>query len=300
MKVFNKISGGRILKGALFLVVFVFACIGAWNLVNKGIKSAASLSGPNFASEESSKESEEHTELLEKKKETQYSFYKDTDRDGLTNGWEYVFGTDIDNPDTDGDGYSDKKEAKDGYDPLVAGEAKLDERKAENLSIDYYRWAQKKGIKEPTLEFSSRIREFAQSKGLLKLKEVPSSFLEVDSSETVKGYLEKLQSVPLPQAAFDYQTLASGYRSDDSIAAGKLQDLLNRVDLALAGAKRINPPPEAKEIHRKHLKVLINFHEFLKDLRQARRDPVQIKINLLKSGALIKEALEAEQLKRKN
>lgn len=293
MSIFGKISLRGLFKGIFFSVVFIFACIGAWNLASKGVKSVASLSSQDFASEES----EEQTAPL-KKKETQYSFYKDKDRDGLTNGWEYVFGTDKKDPDTDGDGYSDKKEAKDGFDPLVEGEAKLEERKAENISIDYYGWAQKKGINEPTLEFSSRIREFAQSKDLLKLKQVPPSFLKVDSNESKQAYLKKLQSVPLPRAAFDYQTLASGYRSDNQAVEKKLQDLLTRIEVALTGAKRIKPPPEAKKIHKKHLKVLVNFRAFLKDLKKARRDPVQIKINLLRSGELLKEAFEAEQLKQ--
>ncbi len=42
----------------------------------------------------------------------------DSDQDGLTNAEEKLYGTDINNPDTDGDGYSDGTEVMSGYDPL--------------------------------------------------------------------------------------------------------------------------------------------------------------------------------------
>lgn len=43
----------------------------------------------------------------------------DADCDGLTNAEEKLYGTKPNNPDTDGDGYSDGVEVKSGYDPLV-------------------------------------------------------------------------------------------------------------------------------------------------------------------------------------
>ena len=42
----------------------------------------------------------------------------DSDCDGLTNAEEKLYGTDPNNPDTDGDGYSDGVEVQSGYDPL--------------------------------------------------------------------------------------------------------------------------------------------------------------------------------------
>ena len=50
----------------------------------------------------------------------------DSDLDGLTDDMEDHYGTDINNPDTDGDGYPDGDEVDNGYDPLVPGDAKLD------------------------------------------------------------------------------------------------------------------------------------------------------------------------------
>ncbi len=49
----------------------------------------------------------------------------DSDGDGLDDKSEKLYGTDLNNPDTDGDDYQDGDEIKNGYDPLTPGNAKL-------------------------------------------------------------------------------------------------------------------------------------------------------------------------------
>jgi LPXTG-site transpeptidase (sortase) family protein len=49
----------------------------------------------------------------------------DPDKDGLPNYLEYVYGTNPLKADTDGDGFSDKQEIVNGYDPDAPGDAKL-------------------------------------------------------------------------------------------------------------------------------------------------------------------------------
>jgi hypothetical protein len=49
---------------------------------------------------------------------TASTIFLDSDQDGLTNQEEKTLGTDPNNPDTDGDGYSDGKEVQSGYNPL--------------------------------------------------------------------------------------------------------------------------------------------------------------------------------------
>ncbi len=57
----------------------------------------------------------------------------DSDKDGLTDEMEVFYGTDKNNPDTDGDGYKDGEEVNNGYDPLLPGGAKLDYDKLFNI-----------------------------------------------------------------------------------------------------------------------------------------------------------------------
>ncbi len=51
--------------------------------------------------------------------EMKKSVFEDFDGDGLSNSEEESFGTDINNRDSDGDGYSDGVEIESGYDPLI-------------------------------------------------------------------------------------------------------------------------------------------------------------------------------------
>lgn len=49
---------------------------------------------------------------------------EDNDKDGLTNEQEVQYGTQFDNPDSDGDGYLDGEEVSHGYNPLGVGKLK--------------------------------------------------------------------------------------------------------------------------------------------------------------------------------
>lgn len=53
----------------------------------------------------------------------------DSDFDGLSDAMEEIYGTDKNNPDTDGDGYLDGAEVENGYDPAIPGDAKLSDWK---------------------------------------------------------------------------------------------------------------------------------------------------------------------------
>lgn len=59
---------------------------------------------------------------------------KDTDNDGLTDQQEIIYGTDLNNPDTDGDGFKDGDEVKNGYNPKGAG--KLTTKPLDNMGLD--------------------------------------------------------------------------------------------------------------------------------------------------------------------
>ncbi len=57
----------------------------------------------------------------------------DTDKDGLSDELELQLGTDPNNPDTDGDGYTDGEEVANGYNPLVGNN---DRNVKRSVSVD--------------------------------------------------------------------------------------------------------------------------------------------------------------------
>ncbi|MEA1936926.1 MAG: FISUMP domain-containing protein [Patescibacteria group bacterium] len=70
-----------------------------------------------------SNKEDENTFVLEDEKVEEAEIDKelDSDQDGLPDYIEEVLGTDLNNSDTDGDGYSDFEEMKNGYDPVSDG-----------------------------------------------------------------------------------------------------------------------------------------------------------------------------------
>jgi hypothetical protein len=65
----------------------------------------------------------------------------DTDHDGLWDDWEKAVGTDINNPDTDGDGYPDGLEVQNSYSPTSTDTTKIKKRIEANLTtqeLAYY------------------------------------------------------------------------------------------------------------------------------------------------------------------
>jgi len=64
----------------------------------------------------------------------------DSDNDGLLDNVERIYGTDPNSPDTDGDGYKDGDEIKNGYDPLKSGSDRLDSDGDELLDNEECKW----------------------------------------------------------------------------------------------------------------------------------------------------------------
>ncbi|MDD5397063.1 MAG: hypothetical protein PHW24_03315 [Candidatus Moranbacteria bacterium] len=87
----------------------------------------------------------------------------DSDCDGLTNSEEKLYGTDPNNSDTDGDGYSDGVEVKSGYDPLKP--APGDKLLSNNSNVDEL-LNKKQPIASPSLtdSYIQNFKQFLSSK----------------------------------------------------------------------------------------------------------------------------------------
>lgn len=71
--------------------------------------------------------------IAQEKSNGSENIFLDSDQDGLTDEEEKIYGTDIHNPDSDGDSYSDGAEVKSGYDPMkpAPGDKLLDNSSSE-------------------------------------------------------------------------------------------------------------------------------------------------------------------------
>ena len=87
-----------------------------------------------------------------------YSFSQDEDKDELPNAWEQIFGSDPYVTDSDGDGFQDGEEVRNGFDPMAPGDAKIKDssRYKRNLTVQYFVWA-KEQTGEPIPRFSTEL-----------------------------------------------------------------------------------------------------------------------------------------------
>jgi hypothetical protein len=228
-----------------------------------------------------------------------YSFYKDDDLDRLSNAKEIIYGSLADAPDTDGDGYLDGEEVENGYDPIVAGSAKLKERANLSVTIKYFLWLQEKqNIKDPKIE-NSLINKFLEDQPeVLKINYIDKNeikFISQDDKEAVRAYLAELNKISLPEGMISYKEIARSY-SQDTISL--LEDILGKIELAYLDFTYLKTPLSAGKIQQGYLTIIREFSNIFSDLKFYRQDPVKIEVNLKKAQKLIElsEEIEKEKL----
>ncbi len=227
-----------------------------------------------------------------------YSFYQDSDLDSLSNAKEKIYGTSPLNPDTDGDGYLDGDEVAHGYNPLVAGDAKLVQRKNLSITIQYFLWARReKKLADPKLD-QNLINDFFNARpGLTTISLIKDNSIHIiadNSPAAIRGYLAGLNKISLPEGMVSYQKIARHYSSKN---INLLKDLLNKIELAEIDLKSLKTPPAAKEIQRRYLTIIKAFYNMFSDLQYYQKDPLKIELNVRKAQALIQLSQEAEALK---
>lgn len=136
----------------------------------------------------------------ENKATTTSNIFLDSDQDGLTNTEEKIYGTDPNNPDTDGDGYSDGAEVRAGYDPLrpAPGDKLIASSDVPKDLTDQAQTANVLGIsskKNLTAEITQKISDLANSnnsKQAISLNDIQSS---IDQSISGADTSINLQSI---------------------------------------------------------------------------------------------------------
>ncbi|MFA6437043.1 MAG: thrombospondin type 3 repeat-containing protein [Candidatus Paceibacterota bacterium] len=230
--------------------------------------------------------------------QTTYSFYKDDDVDGLSNAEEVIFGSSINVTDTDGDGYLDGEEVRNGYDPIKAGTARLSDRENLNASIRYYIWLrEEKGISEFKMdqglldEFASRYPESVQ---IGEIQDSDIKLISQDNEESVRKYLADLNKIGLPEGLTSYQEIVKGY---DETSNALIDDLLGKIELARLDFSYLETPLSAKEIQKGYLTIVREFSSIFSDLKSYYQNPIQVELNIKKAQKLIDLAQQIENIK---
>jgi len=230
--------------------------------------------------------------------QTTYSFYKDDDIDGLSNAEEVIFGSAINVTDTDGDGYLDGEEVRNGYDPIKAGTARLSDRGNLNTSIRYYIWLrEEKGISEFKTdqalldEFAIRYPEFMQ---ISEIQDSDIKLISQDNEESVRKYLADLNKIGLPEGLTSYQEIVKGYDETSNVL---IDDLLGKMELVRLDFSYLETPLSAKEIQRGYLTIVREFSSIFSDLKSYHQNPIQVELNAKKAQKLIDLAQEIENIK---
>ncbi len=218
-----------------------------------------------------------------------YSFSEDDDNDGLSNAKEVIYGTDPKNPDTDGDGHSDGEETKNGYDPSRSGDARVEARFAENLTIHYFSWAkQKTGSDDPRLE-SKLVDQFIRetidtSPPLPHVADTDLTLAENNDYDTVIFYFREMDAVPLPTVASSYFDV-SGEAALDNFK--NVDKALNQLSVINGSLTRIPTPPVAIPLQKKYVQLVSTLKMLFGDLYLAKADPVRLTVNLERGKKLI-------------
>lgn len=206
-----------------------------------------------------------------------YSFSQDSDLDGLSDAKEIIYGSDINNPDTDGDIYTDGREVENGYDPIKKGDSKLSERDNLSLTIQYFTWTSKlKNIKDPQIT-DSLVQEFLNERDLLNftlpiILESEINFTNT-SKEKIKKYLNETEKLNINENG-SYLLLAKELLNNKK--QHELKQILQNIDTNLRILNTIQVPPETMALHKLNLGIFITLKEIFEELKNIKTNPVAI------------------------
>jgi len=153
------------------------------------------------------------------------NIFLDSDQDGLSDQEEKLYGTDPHNPDTDGDGYTDGIEVKNGYDPTKKGP---DDKLIKNDSLLKPAAAEKPADQNMTQAVAQKISALVSTadptKQDISLEQISSIADDVTNASLSADQLPQIDKKELKIKKQDYKNL-----SDDQKKAKKKEDFTNYI-----------------------------------------------------------------------
>ena len=231
---------------------------------------------------------------------TRPSYVTDTDRDGLSDAKENIYGTNMRVFDTDDDGFSDGEEVRGGFDPTIPGESKIEDNEAlmANLTVRYFLWAQSvTDVEDPQLS-DIAIQQFLEQEGMLtptvpKISDADVRVGESDSDEAIVAYTKALSEITLPEATASFVDLADEVIREQQSEI--LDEVITGLDETYAAMRSIETPPLLADLHRKQLGFLKALRNLFVDLYAIENDPVLLVRDIEWGAQLLNESLEVEK-----
>lgn len=239
---------------------------------------------------------------------------KDSDNDGLTDWQEEIYKTNPQNPDTDKDGYLDGEEVLSGYDPLkIAPDDKISEKAlaprplpgslginltqelAKSISENMQNtkpdssWAESNMMEFQTSDLvdNALSQALAKSPQLYLLPAIPDSEIKISqdiSEQAVKDYSSKVMAI-----------LNNNFSLEKGFTLSELEAVLqaiqtkdfSQVDKYIKGykdsylsIKEIPVPSTWKEIHKKHLSLILGSANIFEATKLIDEDPLKATLAL--------------------
>lgn len=226
---------------------------------------------------------------------------KDTDHDGLSDNMESIYGTNYNDPDSDGDGFLDGEEVLSGYDPLkpspndqlntnytviprpAAGSiknlnftdnliAQLTE-KVTSGEIQPLKSGDATTISNPSSVEEAMQAAIQRSYQEFNLPNIPSDQLNIsadNSEEAIKEYARQMSMVLKPINGISAIDFDKGTKS--------IIDVVNISESTANQIKKIKVPSDLISVHKKQIGMLIMQSNILKSIVNSGEDPLKATI----------------------
>lgn len=232
----------------------------------------------------------------------------DKDNDGLTNTEEEQYGTMPDNPDTDGDGYSDGQEISAGYDPLKpsTSDSSTDEKATteENTESEITNrtkdFLEENGYSEDNLR---RIQNAIESPDEIdyELPEIPDSEMKItdqSGKQAIKDYLQTTLGITSRNNYFsDQQGLEQMLTQSFSSDTSQIQPIKTTFQGTYDDLRVVQVPSDAVSTHRQIMSIVSGIIEVLDQLDSSNKsENISVYTDpYLKFAKIIKKTVETGQ-----
>lgn len=226
---------------------------------------------------------------------------KDSDKDGLSDNMESIYGTNYSDPDSDGDGYLDGEEVLSGYDPLkpapndqlnsqyaVVPRPAAGSMKDLNFTTDLVNQLTQKivsgGIQPQSYDDMSQLANpatveealegaIARSYQEFSLPNIPSDQLNIsldNSKEAIQKYAGEIAKILAKMKEI------SVFDLDDKTK--NIADAVELCESIAAGIKKLKVPSNLVSVHKKQIGFLAAQANVLKAIVSSEEDPLKMVI----------------------